>query len=74
MSSHPEIVVRKEVDLITVNSGETLTVYLRTTKSPEGYKVVQIEMRVTDAGNPQIYCDAIKTNKSFDNWYSIESD
>jgi len=57
----PSVTVK--VDSIHVDNEEILTVYLK-----DGDKWIQVELRVKN-NKPEIYCDSIRTIRSFDNWY-----
>lgn len=65
---HPR--VEASVELIVVNRTETLTVYLRTSKFNEPLQQLQIELRVTGDGIPEIFCDS-SIIKKWDEWKPI---
>lgn len=53
-------------NLKTLNPGETLTVLLLTNDGTE-----QVEVRVTEKGDPQIFNDNYNTI-SFDDWFPLK--
>lgn len=74
MGNYPRITCSKDLDLITVHRGETLTVYLRADTAwqhEEGVKNVAIEVRVNPDGTPEVFLDDNLTARSFDDWAAM---
>lgn len=65
---HPR--VEASVELIVVKRTETLTVYLRTSEFNEPLQQLQIELRVTAEGIPEIFCDS-SIVKKWDEWNPV---
>jgi hypothetical protein len=53
-----------------LHAGERLTVWLQPARPGDG--PIQVELRVTPAGNAEVYLNAddLRVVKSFDEWYS----
>ena len=51
--------------------GETLTVWMRVNNDDEHYRCVQVELRVTEDGKAEIYCDDAIVME-FKDWYKFD--
>jgi len=69
----PIVTMSVQLNDVQLHSGEVVTVWLNTDK-PHG-RCVQVELRVTQRGNPEIFLDDrnMYIIKSFDNWYRSEA-
>ena len=54
-------------DGINVYPGETLTVWLNKGRRNEERDAVQVELRITEQGKPEIFCNSLK-GQSFEGW------
>ena len=62
---------RFEVEYISIDPGQTLTVWMRSNKDNEDYRCVQVELRVTKDAQVEIYCDDAVVS-GFKDWYKLE--
>ncbi len=68
MGEYPKIKIDHAVEYVRVFEGETLTVYL---SSVDHRNSLQVELRVTGHGQPEIFADGIDL-KRFSEWQSLE--
>lgn len=67
MSRAPNIRITEQIDSITVEPGEVLTVWLNT--QPNGRKCVQVELRVRSDGTPEIFTHTARVKtEDFSTW------
>ena len=62
-----QIDFRKEINEIRVTKNEFLTVWVQ-----DGDSFIQVELRVTPEGKPEIYTSRLSCVKTFKKWYNIE--
>lgn len=66
---NPQIEFRKEINEIKVTKNEFLTLWVQ---DGDGDSFIQVELRVTPEGRPEIYTDILSIVKTFREWYNIE--
>lgn len=70
---HPIITIYHPVESVYLCKGETLTVYMRNIKKPSPdmgpSPCEQVELRVTQSGELEIFTDPNISIKDWDSWY-----
>lgn len=74
-NDHPEIIIRKNLESINLCRGETFTVWAKNEKRylamQECCTTTQIELRITNNGEIEIFCNEKLDINSFASWKEL---